>query len=258
MKSHLFIRFQKGTIKMHTNTKIKMILDKTVHFVQIRHTPIRDAACLFSLESIRSNLKSLSSEIIWYNNKLERNNLPSFNLKDRRTKDILNLKSSIEDRIRDLNVAIKNFIVPDSIITDKINLYFTILVKKCTIEYKNYEQKNVLMSDLPSPDIHHDPEEYLKQDTIYKNSQIKSSIINLTNSLIQLKMILKSQISMIDTIDFYFDKSNVYLEEANKEIDKIPKRYTRFKDWVIYTLLYVISILFMMILIKVYKKQHWD
>ena len=57
-------------------------------------------------------------------------------------------------------------------------------------------------------------------------------------------------------IDFYFDKSNAYLNEANKEIDQIPSKITKYKDWIIFFLLYIICLLLVMILVKTYMHRH--
>lgn len=234
-------------------------MNKTLHFIKIRQSPSKEFTPGLSAGRLRDNLKALSAEIASFNSKLERSTLPSFGSKERRSKEIKDARERIESKIREIDREVKELVIPEKIIIEKVHHYFLVILKKLLILYRSIEQKGLEMSESAcssqQPVYNNDAEECMAQDFVSRNAAIRSSIFNLSNAIVQLKMVLKNQTSMIDTIDFYFDKANVYLEEANREIGRIPGKYTSLKDMAIYCLLYLICILLCMVLVKVYKSK---
>lgn len=238
----------------------KMILEKTANYMQLRNRPTYVPLKELSVSGLRRKLKELSLEIGIYNQKLEKINLPSFINRNRKSKDIKAQKEKIEMVFTELNKEILGINISEMLVQSVVQEYFLGLLKRNKILFKSYEQKEFFLLESKHQETNEETlenvEEFLVQDNFNKSSQIKFSLLNLTNTIMQLKILLKSQLSLIDTIDLYFDKSNVYLEEANLQIEKIPKKYTKFKDAIIYTLLYLISVLLIIILIKVYHAKH--
>lgn len=237
-----------------------MIVNKTLHFMKIRLQPPKEFIPNLSTDRLRSDLKTLSIEVASFSNKLERSILPSFNSRERKSKEIRDARERIEGRIKEIDKEIREITAPDRVIVEEVQHYFLAALKKLLIFYRDIEQKSLEMPEsydgcIQHPEYCNDAEECMAQELLSRNAAIKSSIFSLSNTILQLKTTLKSQTSVIDTIDFYFDKANAYLEEANREIGRIPGKYTSFKDMVIYCLLYLICILLCLVLVKAYKSK---
>lgn len=237
-----------------------MIVNKTSHFMKIRQQPPKEFIPSFSTGHLRDSLKALNIEIASFGNKLERSTLPSFNSRERRSKEIKDARERIEGKIKEIDAEIRGLNVPEKAVAESAQQYFLDALKKLLVAYRGIEQKSLEVPEpwggsVQHPEYSNDVEECMAQELLSRNAAIKSSIFSLSNTIVQLKTTLKSQTSAIDTIDFYFDKANTYLEEANKEIGRIPGKYTSFKDMVIYCLLYLICILLCLVLVKAYKSR---
>lgn len=237
-----------------------MIVNKTLHFIKIRQSPLKEFVPDLSVDHLKNNLKALSAEITSFSSKLERSTLPSFNSKERKSKEIKDARERIENRIKEIDKEVKSLAIPEKVIVEKVQHYFLSSLKKLLVLYRGIEQKSLEVSETAhnssqQPVYNNDAEESMAQNLLSRNAAIRSSIFNLSNTIVQLKMVLKNQTSMIDTIDLYFDKANVYLEEANKEIGKMPGKYAGIKDMIIYFLLYLTCILLCLVLVKAYKNK---
>lgn len=234
-----------------------MIIDKTAYFIQMRNLDTSVESRILQFDDLRRNIKHLENDTLNFKLDLERNSLPNFHLKEKKLCGIKILKESIETRIKDITIEAKNIRLQDKSLTKFIQNYFINDLRKLIIIYKDYESKDII-NNQAIPEVSNsifvdNTEAFLKQEKMKKNSNIKSSILTLGNSINQLKLIVKSQSSLIDTIDSYFEKSNLYLEEANKEVEKIPRLYTGLKNYTIYFLLYLICVLLCIILVKSYN-----
>lgn len=203
-------------------------------------------------------METLSSTILLLGNKIELLSLPDFGSRAKKYAEIQALRNKIQTLAQEIEKEVSSFICDDTDVTNTIKQYFINKLRLMLIEYKNLDQKKPVSIDEPCTETKtqmiYDVEQM--QESVERSATIKTSVFNLTNTLIQLKIALKNQSASIDTIDTFFDKSNEYLKQANKEIEKIPERYCGFKDYIIYTLLYTICILLCMILIKTYKGTH--
>lgn len=230
-----------------------MIIDKTEIFMQLRQSTVQSPFEPISVDEIKNILKDLSTEIQLFKNKIEKNKLPSFQNKVKKITELKLIKDKIDLKIKEITIKIKEIKLTNKQLSNSIQEYFFNILKKKIIIYKEYEAVEVLeSSNSESQDLFYNEssQELMEKENIYKNNQIRASLLNLSNSINQLKVVLKNQTSLIDTIDYYFDKSNIHLEEANKEIAKIPKNYTVYKDKIIWILLYLICILMGMIVFK--------
>lgn len=236
-----------------------MIVDRTNLYIQLRGSNMNKDFKTITTNIIRSDLRLLDMEIQVFKVKLEKNKLPSFQSKDKKRSEIKIIKDRIESNIRECTIKIKEVQLSSKPIAISIQEYFFKILKKKIIEYKEIEAKCVI-EEVNSAEEENimfgqDTQDLMERESTYKSNNVRTSLIALNNSINQLKNILSSQTSMIDTIDLHFDMSNVYLEQANKEIDKIPGNYTAFKDKIIYFLLYVICILMAIVLYKVYQTR---
>lgn len=229
--------------------KTRMIQDKTTYFMNLRKTPSSFTSTI-TINPILLKLEVLNNKVTLLNKKLERNSLPSFDSKIVKQKEIAELRGEIQNLSNESEEEINSFSITNKCIANSIRMYLLNNFRQILSNYKLAEQKNLVQVDESIKSYEFGDE--LIQETVQRSNNIKANILNLTNTLIQLKMALKSQSTMIDSIDHYFDQANEYLRQANKQIAKIPEKYTRFKDWIIYFLTYVICVLLSMILVKTY------
>lgn len=229
-----------------------MLENKTPYFLKLRNTPTMFLPIL-TIEPITEKLEALNINVLALDRKLEKNSLPSFDSKISKQKEIFDLRNEIQKLIKETENEINSFSTFEPHITESIRLYLFNSLRTILTNYKSAEQKNLVQVDQSIKTYDYGNE--MMQETMQRSSNIKTNILNITNTLIQLKMALKAQSLMIDSIDYYFDKSNMYLIKANQQIEHIPGKITKFKDYIIYTLLYIICVLLMMILIKTYTHR---
>ncbi len=229
-----------------------MIVNKSIHYNSLR-PQLADTRQWISVQGIRENITQLNIGISDLQKKLNRNSLPSFSSREKRFMEIDEAKEAINKQIKSLDLKIRELEIPEPLMGDAIQTYFFTILKKIVILYRSIQQDNLRKHEVYNEYKTQETlfeDEKLLQMTVSRVSQIRQQIFNLTNSLIEIKMALKNQGGLIDRIDFYFSKSNHYLTAANNEIDKIPGNYTKYKDFIIYMLLYCISILLIMAIIK--------
>lgn len=239
-----------------------MIQNKTEYFLKIRQTPTRNRDSLVMCP-IKTQLISLGTCIAHLENKMEMCMLPDFGSKDRKYREIQELKEKIHQLAKAIELEAKTFSCEDKTVQKEVQRHLLDNLRLHLTKFSSIDQKLILRKtiDPPKPEMwagglqEVDSEALLVQESIERNQSIKASVYSVTNTLIQLKTALKSQTSLIDTIDSYFDKSNVYLERANKEIERLPGNYCSFKDYAIYGLLYLICILLLMIFVKAHKNK---
>lgn len=225
-----------------------MILNKTEYFLKIRKNTFKPYNEL-SIAPIKSLLLNLASLISQLENKIEINTLPNFGSKEKKIREIENLRERIQKLGKEIEKEVKEFNCNETMIKEDVQHYLLTNLSKLLSKFKN--QAHINAFDQINNDQHPCDINFLEdQETIQRNNNIKTTICNVTNTLVQLKMALKAQTNLIDTIDGCFDRSNLNLEKANKEIEKIPEKYCGFKDYIIYLLLYTICILLILIFIK--------
>lgn len=234
-----------------------MIQDKTAYFISLRKSPHQPSK-LLSIDAIKSKLVSLNNSLALLENKLELSSLPDFGSRIRKMKEITDIRSAIEQTAKSIEQETKEFHCQDNKIQEAVQSYLLSMLSTSLSRFRASQQKSLTPEDEKYENNiggNTDFEWEMAQETQQRNQSIKTSIFNITNTLVQLKLALKNQTGQIDSIDRCFEKTNVFLEQANKEIEKIPGRYCGFKDKIIYGLLYVICILLSMIIIKIYRKQ---
>ncbi|KAM0681224.1 hypothetical protein GINT2_000422 [Glugoides intestinalis] len=228
-----------------------MIQDKTQYFFKIKKTPAVPRQCL-SIDNIKPKISSLKLCISQLDNKLEFSTLPGFSSKEKKYREITDLRSRIDELSKEIEHETRDFNCEDKIIADAVQKYLFARLTACLSRLRAFQQRALCQTEeiIRKPDFEFE----MMQETIQRNNTIKASIFNLTNTLIQLKVALKSQTGIIDTIDSCFESSNMFLAQANKEIEKLPSRYCGFKDYIIYFELYIICILLSFIIIRLYSK----
>lgn len=230
-----------------------MIVNKTISFYKLRQRKRPDVE-FATVQPIRNAIVQLTIEISALQKRLNKSLLPSFDTRERRMRGIEDQRCTINDTIRGIEIEIKRIALPERRMVISMQAYFFAMLKRIVMLYRSIQQESLRKDEAYS--------EYAPSETVYeegcllqmaagKTAQIRQSIFNLTNTLLELKIALKSQSTMIDRIDFYFDKSNFYLEEANKEIEKIPANFAGIKDTIIYILIYAICLLLALSLAKI-------
>lgn len=234
-----------------------MILDKSTDFHNLRQKANVEITYA-SVAPIREKINQLNISISNLQRKLNRNSLPSFSSREKRFREIDICKENINAMVHDIEQTIKDIDIIEPRMLSSIQTYFLGILKKIIIFYRSVQQENLkkheVYNEYMSPETCYEDDRLL-QMTISRASQIRQNIFNLTNTLLELKMALSKQTNLIDRIDFYFDQSNFYLGEANREIDKMPGSFTEYKNFIIYCLIYIICILFILTVIKVAKSK---
>lgn len=234
-----------------------MIVSKSIYFHKIRAKPAVPCAYI-SLDCIRDELSKLGLAISTLQKMMNKQMLPSFTSRDRRTHEICAQKKAIGKEISAIESKIKGFNLADQRITTAVQSYFFMMLKRIIIFYRGIQQECMRKSPVYNDyelGIAATAEECMLQQTIDRATHIRQTIFSLTNMLLELKIVLKNQTHTIDKIDFFFDQSNFYLDETNREIMKIPSRFGEFKDGIIYFLLYLICLLLILVLIRAAKKN---
>jgi len=253
-----------------------MIQDKTQYFLKIRQTPCPPYSPL-TIAPVAGLLDILHSSIQQLESRTESlSTLPNFGSRDKKLREIASIKDNINLLTRDIEDAARLFQCPQASVQDAVQYHIFSRLQLLLTRFRNLEQKQLmhksgtpLMHKTNTPYLEDTPpetpyiensttQEELEVEASHRTNSIKASICNITTSLIQLKMALKAQTGLIDTIDCCFEKSSIYLDKANSEIEKLPGRFG-VKDYIIYALLYVICVLIVLIFIKRYKGRiAWD
>lgn len=237
-----------------------MILNRTDQFLQMRGTIPASMFIPFLVDDVRIELNGMVNDINELEGLLQKISLPAFNQRMKRANQLRELREKISQRIALIQKKLVEIKLNNPTVTNIIKAYFTTILNRNIIMYKEYESRNITIDEPTQENLKIDKhvdqlDEYLENEARQKNSLIQKRILNLGNTISQLKLLLNSQTSVIDTIDIYFTESNIQLEKANEEIRKIPGNYIRFKNMIIYTLLYIICFLLIIILIKTYKER---
>lgn len=234
-----------------------MIVNKTIELCRLRHFK-KQSVQTISVDDIRKDLVKISELIEVFKQQLHKNLLPSFVPKEKQNQEILKLKDNLNNLIESTENKIKTFDCAEMKIVKAIKNYFFDNLRKFVLKYRSVQQEHVKKTDIYS--------DYCTESGIYKENEqletmisqkcnVRESIFRLTNTLIELKMAIKDQNQYLDRIDYFVDETNFYLENANREIIKIPGNYTKFKDMIIYILIYIVCVLLVLILIKQMKKR---
>lgn len=235
-----------------------MLINKSIYYHKLRQ---RKQHCtgFATVDPIRDGIAKLNMEIAALQKKMSKHALPSFNARERKTRDIEAHKTAINAKIRELENMVKAVGVSEPRMNLSIQSYFYTLLKRIVVLYRAVQQESLNRSDVYDEsqmnDTFYDDEARL-QMAMGRASQIRQNIFALTNTLLELKMALKNQSMTIDRIDFFFERSNFYLEEANKEIEQIPGNFTEYKDFIIYCMIYAVAILLILVLIKTAKEPN--
>lgn len=232
-----------------------MLVNKTQYLFRIRNTR-NSLKSFINVNNIRFNLEKIDENLEGFKNKLSKSLLPSFISKEKQKNDLSILKDHINKDIEITDKEIKEFGCVDQKITVTVQKYFFNELRKSVLKFRNIERDHLNRTDLYSNyqnTLLPEQDESMMETIISTKTNIRKSIFNLTNTLLELKMVLKDQSQTLDKIDHFFDETNFYLKNANKEISKIPKNYTKFKDLIIYFLIYVICVLLILVLVKQMK-----
>ncbi|KAI4291947.1 hypothetical protein PAPHI01_1221 [Pancytospora philotis] len=234
-----------------------MIVDKSAYFHKMR-VGQPHSVCYTSLDHIRDEITRLNVAISGLRRKLDRQALPSFASRMRKTQEINTCKENINAAIRTLDTHIKSIAFAEERMAIAAQSYFLTMLKRIVMLYRTVQRESMRGPELYGEGVQPGaaPAECsMLQRTISQTTQIRQSIYSLTNVLLELKLALKNQSTTIDRIDFFFDQSNFYLEEANKEIAKIPSCLDKYKDGAICALLYLVCVLLILILIKTARRN---
>ncbi|KAI5169112.1 hypothetical protein PAEPH01_0447 [Pancytospora epiphaga] len=232
-----------------------MIVNRSIYFYKMRGKKVEEPQ-FATVDSIREALNLLSIEIAVLQKKQSRQALPSFSSRTKKMLEIKTHQECIANSIKTIDANIKAIVFKEKRISSSIQMYFTNMLKKLVVLHRTIQReslsKNEIYDECQTQETMMPTENAMKL-TVNRTAQIRQSIFNLTNTLLELKLTLKDQSMTLDRIDFFFDKSNFYLEEANQEIDKIPSNYVALKDFTIYFLLYIIGVLLIFVLIKLHR-----
>lgn len=240
-----------------------MIQNKTEYFLKMRKTSTTSYISL-NVDSQIKLLGLLDVSIQQLENRMEMSTLPNFGCGQKKNREITDLKERIQQMAQEIENEAGLFVCEEKTVQSAVKQYIFNKLHTELMKFKSLQQKQLYNEPQQTQDgagfcctylEEPDAEGLLALETVQKTNSIRQSIQKLTNTLTQLKIALKAQTGLIDTIDSYFEKSAIYLDKANKEIEKLPGRYCGFKDYIIYGLLYIICILIVLIFVKNYKKK---
>ncbi|KAI5147968.1 hypothetical protein ENBRE01_0028 [Enteropsectra breve] len=229
-----------------------MYTNLTIAYIKLRCVPPA-LATHFSVQHIREALNLLAQEIVSIERKLAKISLPSFVSLDKKRALIEGQNNHINSNISNLEQLIKDVACSHQPTCTLVQSYFFRKLKQQVVIYRKIYQdcfKNSSMFSGEGVVSYQATKADFMQETINNSELIRESVFGITNTLIELKMILKEHTKMIDKIDYHLDNACCNLDETAKEIDKMPSLYAEYKNFVIYCLLYTIGVLFILILIK--------
>lgn len=235
-----------------------MIINKSIYFHKLRQKKCPEIS-FYTVQPIRDDIDNLNIEISLLQKKINRQALPSFDSREKKLKDLEAHKAAINTLIKNIEFRVKEIDFVEKRLVSSIQSHFFTILKRIVLLYRTMQQEslkvNEIFDEYRLDDAVRVNEGMLLQMTIDRKSRIRQNIFNLTNTLMEIKMALKNQSTLIDRIDFYFDETNFYLEEATREIEKIPGNYTAYKDFIIYILLCIIGILLALTLVKIARSK---
>ncbi|ORD94638.1 hypothetical protein ECANGB1_305 [Enterospora canceri] len=244
-----------------------MIKCRTLELVRQRNTGdtrVNEKCAGLDCGFIKRNLEKLENSVNEYDRLLKKENLPCFSENSARIARIEATKSNIDQIHQSIRNEISEFATEISYRSIRVIFieYFTQQLERAMIRYRNIIRDNIhrtssfeILNSVNSPTATFDNNMFELQLKTNSNELINQSLLNISNTLAEMKINLKEQSLSIDSLDRYFENTNRYLDLANEEIRKIPKRFVRLKDKAIKLLIIVICCMLGALLMKEWEKN---
>ena len=239
-----------------------MIKNLSVEFNDLKSNCHIKRHDLLSCSFIEQKIRKLSNSTVKFEQILKIDTLPSFRENKENKLLVEQLKHEIETHQKEIKKAISAFadIIPHKIIKENLFNHLSMLLDQEIIKFKNILNDNIhkttkfdILNNIFNESNNFQYMTYeLEQEQILKNKDalIEQTLFTITNTLMEIKMHLKSQSIAVDSLDRYFENTNVYLDRANEEITKIPQTMFGLKDKVIKFLFFLVFSLSLALLIK--------
>ncbi|KAF7683206.1 hypothetical protein TCON_1587 [Astathelohania contejeani] len=240
-----------------------MLINKTQDYISHRvgtHKPIHPVEISTTL---RIKLEKLGLQLSELDMMLKRQCLPSFSMRKQRMREIHEKECGINLMVRQcdsLLAEIKNLrICPQ--MRQNIQGYFAHKLKTAVLEYRTHQQ--IFLKKINTyrvfDDLEEDRVETLSEALFVKRNseseEIRKSIFYLTTLLLEMKLVIGAQHEKIDRLEFYMDIVNRDLEGIGKELVEMPRKYKGTKNKIILFLSLVVSILFLLSMVKLAKRN---
>lgn len=246
-------------------SKHYMLIDHTAKLISLRRTETQTFNHDPFPGKIRESIEFTKKQLFKLKLLQERQCLPSFSKRKQKKEEINRSKNELRMLLAKLEGNLKEIVQfkYTEYVKRKLRDHFACSVHAILLEFREIQQKYLkkikdlqIFEDLE--DIRPIQDDGRKILSLKKQNDIESvrdSLYFITSMLLEMKTIIASHTEMIDRIDFLLDETNDNLEQANKEIEKIPENYGGFKDKIILLLILVMALMLTILMLKFYKKR---
>lgn len=237
-----------------------MIVEKTNLYLKYRNVesiPLPDYRQIqdFNINKIKRNFINLDKSIDDLKKLQNKDNLPSFSLKNEVKSEIKKMKYEIEMKLVSLESEIKNIRILQA------RNFFVKKFQNLLLKYKSNQQEYLKnMKNLP---VFNETviNSNITEIEAFRSKQVdiedvRKSIFFITTVLLEMKNLLIQQRDSIDRIDYNMEISNNNLNKASHEILRIKKNNGKYKNKIITFLISFIIVLLFISLAKVINKKN--
>ncbi|WUR02754.1 Golgi snap receptor complex member [Vairimorpha necatrix] len=238
-----------------------MIINRTAEYKKLNTLPHR-GQCV-SVSNIRSNIDEISKNIKLLNIKQDKLKLPSFESKSKKILEIQKMSELIKTRFKEIETSIIEIDTGNIDLNKFVINYFSTKLKTVLLDYKqviqndrsNLETYTGLKDNIKNNNIN-----FYELDTLTVENkevaEIQKNILEITNVILEMKILMHLGSSSIDRLDLIYDETNMNIEKVNKELRIMKKNYKGIKDKIMYFLGILVIILSISSIIKMELRKN--
>ncbi|KRH93166.1 SNARE protein TLG2/Syntaxin 16 [Pseudoloma neurophilia] len=243
-----------------------MLVDHSEKFKKLRGTPTKSFNHDLFIIKFRDSIEFTKKQLFQLKMLQERQCLPSFSKRRQKKEEINRAKNEMRLLLAKLETFLKeiNKLNYPEVLKRKMRDHFACIVHGILLEYREIQQKYLkkiknlqIFDDLEDtrPFQENGAQNVISQKKQNDIESVRDSLYFITSMLLEMKTIIASQTEIIDRIDLLMDETNDNLEMTNDEIEKIPKKHGGLKDSFILILIFIMSLLLCLLMLRFYKKR---
>jgi len=181
-----------------------MIINRTCEYKRINTLPIRKGG--IDVFHIRTFLDEIYKSIKLLHIKQEKLKLPSFESKSKKRLEIRKMNDLITSRFKEVESLISEINTDDTDLNKYIINYFNTKLKTILLEYKKTQQKFLEDSVIDIiPEKNFEQETEYMADNVENVLDIQKNIYEITNYILEMKMLIHLGSNSIDRLDLIFE-----------------------------------------------------
>jgi hypothetical protein len=232
----------------------QMIVNRTLEYKRLN--PHSRPKSFIDVSKIRKSIDEIYKNIKLLNIKQDKLKLPSFESKKKKRLEIQKMNDLIKERFKELEKMISEICTTDTNLNKFIINYFNTKLKTVLLDYKQVQQSflNISCQEI-SRDVL--DEECQMNATLELDNimEIKKNIYEITNFILEMKMLIHQGSVSIDRLDVIYESSNINIEKVNNELEILKNNYKGVKDKLMYFMGGLVLILTILAIIKIESRK---